>query len=860
MLILQRDRLHDRLIRAATFPIALLVAPEGFGKSVAVARLQREAGDDSHLYAVSASHTSLTRFVRGLAAALEPALPTLSQSLAIAHERAMQSPQPAAVLAAWLAEHLGQTRRRIVIDDYHHCEREPAIAAFLAGAIERSREHVSWILATRTLADLPFATWLARGDADLPVDENAFRLTDGEARRLAAELAAGVDAGVAVRLATATNGSIGKYSFALATAARDQGLAQRVLDAGGDAYERCVDAALAALEPGERSLLTDSVFFPDLDRRLFDAAGCDGAADTLGLLQAKIPPAFAFAKETLHYSPLFGDALARRVAAGGTEAVRAANVRAGRALEGAGRATEALAFYIRGQAFDSLARAIEAHGFRFVEAGYGEAVGEAIDALDPMAQTASPVILAIKAMFESRLGRFDTAESWFQLALNRAVDAAVRDQITYEYCTHLLRFIRPEAIELLEGLAARPETAPELRAYALSALGPAYVFARRFEEASQTTHEALALVISSANAHLRSRVHHQSAYVALFRGDGKRAKELASISLTIASEHGYFDVAAGALTVLYNVAADVEDDTAESVRLLEAVADCAAKSGSLTNHLFALIARLEVEVERGNERSIDELDAKLRTIDITCSGRAAYEALLPSQALRASWAGDFAGAYRLLAASATQQWSADRKGLRWAEIAVYAAAAGLPVESSLAARNAVDLLEGIEIDVRVQRTRLLLALSMVLLGRSDSAREFFEQVDAAQFALSPRLRALRRAFGILGDRYRGVPNAGALLESLGELKEHHFGGFARMLMNLPLADNASLRLGELTAPERRTLSELALGNVVVNERRVDRVVAKLGCVNLRAALRAVGRGALEFESAGNSPNLRIVRI
>jgi ATP/maltotriose-dependent transcriptional regulator MalT len=845
---LHRERLHRRLVRAATFPVALLVAPEGFGKSYALRRFHRECDDGSVVYEVSSAHTSLTRFVRGLAAALEPTLPTLSQSLAIAHERAIQSSDAPDVLAGWLAQHLGTVPRTILIDDYHHCEREPAIAAFLAGAVDRTRAHVRWVVATRSSSELPFATWFARGDAQLPVDEIAFRLTESEAVAIAAEIAPALGPAVIPRLLEATRGSIGKLCFALATAAADPGLAERVLDAGGDAYEHFAEEALAALETSERKLLLESVFFPDLDDRLFAALGHPDTAGTLQALQAKLPLAFVERGSRWYYSPLFGATLAKRVADGGARAVRIANLRTAEALERAGRITEALAFYIRGQAFEALARTIEAHGFQFVGAGYGEAIGEAIDALDPMAQMASPVILAIKAMFESRLGRFDTAESWFQLSIDRTTDAAVRDQITYEYGTHLLRFIRPEATLLLEQLAAKPDTSEDLRCYALAALGPSYVFARRFDDAARSTNAALELLAETSSPHLRSRAFHQAAYVALFRGEGSRAKELASISLAIATEHGFFDVSAGALTVLYNVASDVEDDTFESVRLLEAVADCAAKSGSLTNHLFALIARLELEVERGNEDSIDELDEKLRTIDITCSGRAAYEALLPSQALRASWSGDFAGAYRLLAASAAQQWSSDRKALRWAEIAVYAAAAGLSAEAAVAFNGAMESLEGLDVDIRVQRARLFLALALVLLGRSDSARELFEAIDAAPRTLSPRLHGFRRVVGILADRYRGVSNAGALLAGLKALKDYDFGGFARMLMCLPMAENASLRLPELSSIERRTLSELVAGNIIVSERRVDRVIEKLGCTDVRSALRAVTRYSVPSEA------------
>jgi len=848
-MLLQRERIHTRLARAATFPVAVVVAPEGFGKSVAVARLHRESAQTTHLYQVTAAHTSLTRFVRGLAAALEPALPSLSQSLAIAHERATQSSGASGVLAGWLAQHLGSAPRTIIIDDFHLCERDIAIAAFLSAAIERTRRNVHWVIATRTIAELPYATWFARGDTDLPVDEGAFRLNETEAAAIAAHAAPSADPELVLRLLAATNGSIGKFAFAVATAAPDPTLAGRVLEAGGDAFERFADAALDTLEPAERQLLADSAFFPDLESELFAAAGYDDAPRVLAALQTKIALGFAQRDGKTFYSSLFGDVLARRVASGGPETVREANVRAARALERAGRTTEALAYYIRGRAFDALAKAIEAHGFQFVEAGYGETVGEAIDALDAMVQMSSPIILAIKAMFESRLGRFDTAESYFQLSIDRTVDEAVRDRIAYEYCTHLLRFIRPEALELLERLAGKADTSAEIRCYALAALGPAYIFARRFDEALQTTGRALSLLAAGSKPHLRARAHHQAAYVALYRGDGARAKELASISLSLATEHGFFDVAAGALTVLYNVAADVEDDVAESLRLLEAVADCAAKSGSLTTHIYALIARLEVEVERGDEDAIADLDEKLRAIDITCSGRAAYEALLPSQALRSSWSGDFAGAYRLLASSASQQWSADRKALRWAEIAVYAAAANLATEAGEAYRNAVDLLDGVEPDLRVSRARLLLALTMILLGRSDSACEMFALVDAAPAALSPRLSALRRALAALGERYRGAQNAGAMLYALDDLRERHFGGIARMLMSIPLAENASLRLPELSAADRLVLRELVAGNVLVDERRVERVVIKLGCTNVRAALRAVGRYSPSLKAA-----------
>jgi hypothetical protein len=224
---------------------------------------------------------------------------------------------------------------------------------------------------------------------------------------------------------------------------------------------------------------------------------------------------------------------------------------------------------------------------------------------------------------------------------------------------------------------------------------------------------------------------------------------------------------------------------------------------------------------------------------------------LPSQALRAGWSGDYGGAYRLLASSAWQQWSTDRKALRWAEIAVYAAAANLTGEATAAIRCALEFLEGVEKGIRAARARLFLVLAMVLLGRCEAAEEQLESVDAEPQALSPRLRALRRTLGAFRDRYRGARNQGVMLSCLQELEAQHFGGVARLIMALPLADNASLRLRELTAKERRILAQLALDQSFAGDGQVASIVAKLGCVDRQAALRAVVRHRHLFQLSAN---------
>lgn len=838
---IMRPRIDVALARASRLPVTILSAPAGSGKSFAIRSYLRSIAETGIVFDVRASHTSLSRFARGLADSLESELPKVAQSLAIANERALQSPRPADVLAAWVAEHLGELPRTIVIDNLHHCEGNRDIAAFIAGAIERTPRTTRWILATRSVADLPLAVWLACGHTELPIDRAVLDVAAEEGAILAERLAPNVPGDTTRRIVAATGGSIGAIVFALRTSAADATLADRALEACGDTFERFVDEVLASLAPIDRATLERSAIFPDLDDALLVASGCDDGPERIAALRTRLPQIFEERAGVVTFERLFADLLVTRLGADGADAVFAARSRAGKALESCDRVLEALAYYIGARDFSATARLLDERGLAYVEAGYGDAIVDAIETLDPIVQNGSPVILATKAMFESRLGRFDLAESWFQLALERADERTVRDRVRYQYGVHLLRFFRPEAIDLLRELANDSATSADLRCYATSALGPALVFAGRTDDAAAAVERTLAMLEETSSTHLRARAFQQAAYVALYCNDGVRARTFARDALAIADEHGYFDIATAALHVLYNAASDLADDPLESMRLLDAVADCAAKSGSLVSHLLALIAKLEIEVERGDEDAIARLDTKLKSLDIRASGRAAYEALLPSQALRASWAGDYEGAYHLLAATAVLQWSDDRKALRWAEIAVFAVAAGRRTEAGSAIGSSRELLANLEPSQRRTRTELFLALASILLGRGEVADALFASVDAQTEALSERMRALRRTFGALRERYRGERNHATLIGLFRSLDDQHYGGLARMLQMLPLGDNATARMSDLTAKERRLLMALVTDTAEPGARGISEIVSKLGCIDRRAVVRAVSR-------------------
>lgn len=844
---LVRERVVRSVAERATFPVAVIAAKAGFGKSVALAHYLDTLVTPVVRFDVRKSHGSLTRFVRGFAAVLAPTLPRVAQSLAIAHERAAQSNAPAEILAAWVAEHLEGSELLIVIDDYHHGDGDAAIAKFLAMAIAKTRGSTRWIVATRSSADLPIATWLAHRDCDVPIDESVLRLDEAEARAIAATIAPNLDIACVAELAELTGGAPSAFAFGLHTLGARPIAAERMLARGGDAFEAFADETMLGLAPDERDLVIETSVFPEVDAALFEAAGYTDAALLLERIVATAPQLVVERDGSVRYHHLFIETSLRRLGERGTAAVRAANLRAASALEHANRMSEALVYRMRERDFAGVVHIIESHGFAFLESGYGESMHEAIASLDPFMQMGNSVVLAIKAIAESRSGRFDTAESWFQLAIDRAANASLRAHISFQYCTHLLRFFRPEAIACLEALVTDAATSADLRAYARASLGPAYVFHKRLDDAKASVAAALDFANESPNDHLYAKAHHQASYVALYLGDAVRAKALATSALDRATERGFFDVAASALSVLYNVAADIDDDPRESVRLLDAMSDCAAKSGSLGDHLMAVVAMLEIEVERGNESEAARIDDKIKALDMPCSGRLVYEGLLPTQAMRASWRGDFVGAYRLLASSADEQWSLDRKALRHAEIAFYAAAAGLVDEAARAVRIALEILDRVPlVDLRVQRARIFVALALTILGQSELSAQTLAAIDASPEAISSRLRSLRDLAYALGERFCGRGNATALLATLRELEGSGFGGVVRTVMLLPLADNAIRRLQNLTIDERVAIVTWAETSVPNVDPRIGEIARKLGCD--RAAMRrAVVRHRSIFE-------------
>ena len=105
----------ERLFEAARRPIAVVVAPAGFGKS-ALLRAFTTMCESAVLVDLAGSEPTFRAAVRDLCEALRGIVPGARLSFASAYARAAERGERAATLAVWLARYLEGRDVTIVVD------------------------------------------------------------------------------------------------------------------------------------------------------------------------------------------------------------------------------------------------------------------------------------------------------------------------------------------------------------------------------------------------------------------------------------------------------------------------------------------------------------------------------------------------------------------------------------------------------------------------------------------------------------------------------------------------------------------------------------------------------------------------
>ncbi|HEX3465009.1 MAG TPA: hypothetical protein VHS78_13260 [Candidatus Elarobacter sp.] len=771
------ERLLARLDRARQAPVAVVLGEEGLGKSTLIAAYLGARSVAHVRFTAGPQHAHGGALLRGLAQAFAPLAPAMARSSREA-ARELERGGGNRLALRWAREHLARIAATVVLDDLHHVLGDARCTAFVCALIEATVPRVRWIVAVREASTLPLPRWLAAGTCGLPVEPHELRLRTDEIAAHARR------AGIALGARAARTLREGTEGWPLAVRAALAGGWAGRSPSPDEIYDSLVDATLASCGPEDAAHLYELAAIGRFDERVLDALDCE--AEFRALLGSCELVSIAQSGSGAFYEACRERVMRRLETLDGPRRETIVE-RAVGALIRVERWRDAIALRVAAGDAESIARTLAECGAAALEHGEVATVERALAALGDDPSALQPVMLALRAAVASLRENFDLADAWFGMALRDASAAELRS-IVLRYGMELIRRGRPDAVDLLEREAAREAVrcSADEDAALWALLATAYVGVQAFERAREAAQRALRRLPAVIDETVRVRVLHQAAYVALADGDYGAAKRLAERALARAEEWDLYDLAARALSVIVNVAWLHDEDVAVARAALARLEEAGRKAGSDGLRLYAILNELAIEADAGDDAALARVTAELAELQVPMT-RVVAEALLPAEALRAAWDGDFRHAYELLAPGAPKLADRLRAAYRWAEVALYGAAAGRRREALDALAASQERLTGVTPNQPLAiRALAYRALAEALLDDAASAACTLADARALAADAPARVRTLVAAAGaLLACREHGEQPLHVLAVALEELERNALGGFARLLERLP---------------------------------------------------------------------------
>jgi LuxR family maltose regulon positive regulatory protein len=460
-------------LRAAVLanPLTAIVAPAGYGKTTLLAQLAASLdGVPLAWISVDEDDDDPNRIFASLVRAAEPFGLQYEEDPAalIANVAGSGTQSRAAVGALVNALCTSASPRLVVVVDDLHRATHPEIGTLLEALVERLPEHVSLVLAGRTLPPLPIARWIVRGEAE-EFGPRELGFDAVEARALALASGQPVDAAEIDRLLTRTHGWAAGLAMLLRAARHGAGAPD---DTDAHLYDYLAAEVLEALPPDLQRFALDCSVLAELT-----PAACAAVAardDATALLRALLDrdlyvTVLDATAPVLRFHDLFRDFLRAQVAADGTR-LRELHRRAARAEDGYPRA---IGHWIAAGDWDAaLGRLFDAAEALLAEGGHA-AVERWLDRFPPAVAERDARWQYLRGICTWRRWDWIRASESFQ----RAAGLLAAESPARLHTRVLLSLMgarnglgdRPGAFELRDALASRPMDAAERAIYHLQA-------------------------------------------------------------------------------------------------------------------------------------------------------------------------------------------------------------------------------------------------------------------------------------------------------------------------------------------------------------------------------------------------------
>ncbi|MFN2528774.1 MAG: LuxR C-terminal-related transcriptional regulator [Candidatus Baltobacteraceae bacterium] len=803
-----RPRVSQLLDSAHRYTVTVLVAGAGYGKSVALDHWLGTLPEDVVRYDVLEGTRGVFDFALGFATAIAPKVKLGVKAAANAVNSAEKSTSPDVDLAAWFANALRKFQGTIVLDDFHVAAADdPSVSRLLARLVERTGEHIRWIVASRNTCELPISSWIAYGQSQMAIGERELTFTHEEATGTCVEVDTELTETQINELYAYTGGWPTALTFALLSAQRTLDLDELRATTQELSYQYLAEQVLLGLSPDESDFLLRTCVYERIDLDVLTHAGVIEPRTRLQYLKDQGTFVVRDSEGGIRYHDLFRDFLRNRL--GQSDALHNQAWRdAGVTYEALGRYAQALSAYQNAGDFDSISAVLDAQGFALIEHGQRRSVMRALEVIGTQVNLEQyPGLLALRANCEANYGDPKRAEAWYREAIARATNPVKNAELRLQFARELMQENRPEGAALLE--PALCEQLPLfVKVAVMGTLATHYWHAHRRQESLSMIAAALIMSAPLAGDEIRAVLLHQSAYLLVLSGEMEAGHERAMQALGIAKELDLHALSAKAQSLLYYINA-MADNIAQALWWAKQMQRSSTEAGDMTLMFSALIAAYELEVERGNLENLPALSEQLRNFDADRYSRGRV-ALLPAFALQAAWQRRFEESHLILKETHTQQPTALRRALRAAEASVYAAAAGKRLQAEVLCRYAQEqfrIKDDLEpyLPKRHAKALVFLGVTELLLGKLSSANKSIGAAEKMSGRLPERSKALVRAARAMFVHLETRSLEDEVETAFGELDAAGYAGVARLFRGLPMP---TLERGGTSAVLTRTEIEV----------------------------------------------------
>ncbi len=858
-----RRRVVDRIASAAMQRVVLIVAPAGYGKSVALRHYLDSLSEQHVRYDVLSENEGLLGFLRGFADAVAEFAPDARGTLAGAYEKNADSPSPGVDLALWMHSHLRSYRGVIAIDDLQVAQADREVARFLTSLIERTKGRVQWIIASRATSGLPIGTWLAYGESDLAIDEHDLKFSIDEAKEAARAFKLGVRDEELSELLQLTDGWATAMTFALRSSTRSVDLRNISSMTREMIYRYLAEQVYQTLGPDEQQFIETAAMLPEIDLDVMVAAGFDQAAALIEDLRARVAFIHEYEPGRYRLHDLFRDFARHQVQLRGSGAQRERLARLGQVLEEKGSVIQALRLYVDSNSPDDALRLLSAHGIRLLDSGFADDLELLTGAALGNAYERSPIVLGLRGLLDVTRGRYDDGDRKIARAVTAIESLELRGQLALRLAVHRTnRGTNP--VELLSTLLAEPELAVPIRVEVEALLARWCANTGDLTEARRLVASAQRGAASLESDEWLARVSFRLGVAHSAIGEPERASRCWSEAAELASRCALWSTASRSFKNLSNHALLVENDSARSLWFAQQAATAATRAGDYVDLQNALVTMLSLETRRGNAERAAQIEKQL--VEHDSRGVPLTTFLASSQAHRHAWMGRYADAHRLFASVIDRQFHLSDRALVRASYALVLALDGRAKDSAALVTETLALFDsqipaeqysgGVIFDFALA----MLVLAEVVSGRHTSASRLLKRRRLSSHEAG---HCMRNAAEILARAAKNPSYAPDELEAaIDAIRQFGFGGYARYVERVAKhleEDRAPQTTVSLTPQELRVVRDLAAGltpkqiaaetgrSVYTVQTHIQNIIEKFGCHGRAEAIAAARRSGLLSE-------------